>query len=415
MGDAAAAIAKKTGETLVLTHVCGVSFAGGGAVPESLRMAAGSRLREEAERLRQTGVTVEEQLLEGSAEEAILALCDRLPVRLIVVASQRKREVPARWFFGGLIEQLTGSAQVPTLVVRDAGMIENWLSGKEPLRIFVAISLGSLTEIPLFWVKGLAEIAPCEITVGYLHWISDEVLRLGLSEAPLFEESPQLGVMLEHELRERAAGILGDLPLKILVRSRWGRAGLPLIDMAEMAEADLFVVGTRLRSGFSRIFGESVSTEILRHAPMGVAVIPLLSTVVDVPLPVPHRILVPTDFSGAANVAIRYACAISPEGGTVHLVHVLHRFGGPAEEFLERLVSLIPPESAGRGVHFETVVWRDDLPAQGILTLAARFRSDVICIGTHGSSGLVAKLLGSTAQEVLANSTIPVFLTRQPC
>jgi nucleotide-binding universal stress UspA family protein len=414
MCDAAAAIAAKSNVTLVLVHACEAFFAVGETLSHSLHIAARDRLTAEAERLRQKGVTVEEQLLEGPANEAILELCERLPVSLVVMASQKKRELPARWFFGGKVEQVIRNSKVPTLIVRDPEVIENWLLGKKPLRVFVAVNLSSITEIPLLWVKQLAQISPCEITVAYLNWIPDEAIRLGLSHVPLFEESRELQAMIEHELRERCSEILCDLPVRIRVEPRWDRADLPLIDMAEIEKADLFVVGSRLRSGFSRIFGESVSVSILHNAPMGVVVVPLLETAVQTPLPVLDRVLVATDFTDAANLAIRYACTIVSPGGTIHLVHVRHRFGLSEEEATDQLRSLIPREAKERGIHFETAVWNDNVPANGITTLAARLRSDVICIGSKGCSGIVKNLLGSTAQAVLANSTIPVLLTRKP-
>jgi nucleotide-binding universal stress UspA family protein len=294
MSDAAAAIAAKLNVPLVLVHACEALFAAGETLSHSLHLAARDRLTAEAARLRRKGVTVEEQLLEGTAHEAILGLCDRLPVSLVVMASQKKRELPARWFFEGTVEQVIRNSRVPTLIVRDPEVIENWLLEKQPLRVFVAVNLSSITEIPLLWVRKLAQIAPCEITVAYLNWIPDEAFRLGLHHVSLFEESRELQAMLEHELRERCSEILCDLPVRIRVEPRRDRADLPLIEMAEIAKADLFVVGSRLRSGFSRIFGESVSVAILHDAPMGVAVVPLLETAVESPPPVVDRILVPT-------------------------------------------------------------------------------------------------------------------------
>lgn len=413
MCDAAAAIAAKLNVTLVLAHACETLFAAGESLAQSLHLAARDRLAAEAVRLRKQGVTVDEQLLEGSAHEAILGLCERMPVGMIVMGSQKKRSLPARWFFEGTVQQVIRNSRIPTLVVRDPEVIEAWVRGSEPLRVFVAVNLSSIADIPLLWVKELARISPCEITVAYLNWIPDEALRLGLHHLSLFEESRELQAMLEHELRERCAEVLGDLPVRVRVEPRRDRADLPLIEMAETARAGLFVVGTRLLGGFSRIFGESVSTAILHDAPMAVAVVPLVETAVRVPPPVLDRILVPTDFTDAANVAIRYACAIVATGGTIHLAHVRQRHGPPEKEVMGRLRALIPAVMDGRHMGFETWVWDDDIAADGIGHLAARLRADVICMGATGYSGIVGVLLGSTARAVLTNSTIPVLLARR--
>ncbi len=46
--------------------------------------------------------------------------------------------------------------------------------------------------------------------------------------------------------------------------------------------------------------------------------------------------------------------------------------------------------------------------------VAARLRSDVICIGTRSRSALAKSLLPSTTRELLEGSDIPVFLVRTP-
>lgn len=52
------------------------------------------------------------------------------------------------------------------------------------------------------------------------------------------------------------------------------------------------------------------------------------------------------------------------------------------------------------------VVWR------GILEAAASGGADLIVMGSHGRSGLEKMLLGSVAQRVVAQATIPVLVVR---
>lgn len=400
--DAAAAVAIKLGTTLRLVHVS----------EDAQVETAGEKLAAEAARLRKSGASVDEHLLAGAPHEAILEFSEKNPVRLIVMAARKNRERAVRWSFGGLVKRVITRSPVPTLVVRDPAVLEEWLEGSRALRVFVAVNLASFTDIPLLWVKEFAKIGPCEITVAYLNWIPDEVFRLGLPHISLFEGSRELQALLEKELTERCREILGDLPIATRVEPREGRVNLPLIEMARTEDADLFVVGTRLRNGFSRIFDEAVSVDILHQAPMGVAVVPLLESAVTPTTPVLDRVLVPVDFSDATSVAIRYASTIVVTGGTVHLLHVTHRHGMPEHAALDRLRSLVPEEATARGIHFETSVWSDPVPAHGIRQVAARLRSDVICIGTRGRSALAKSLLPSTAREILEKSDIPVLLVR---
>lgn len=412
--DAAAAIAEKTGDTLVLLHACEVSHAAGESLSSSLHLAAMHRLHAEANRLRLSGAEVEELLLDGSPSEAILTFLEKTQIRLMVVASQKKREAPARWFSGGLIERIVKQSSAPTLVIREAEALENWLSGERPLKILVATTLSPTAEIPLHWVKGLAAIGPCEITVAYLNWICDEVVRLGLPQSALFEGSRQLQVTLEKELKEKAAEILGDLPVAIRIEPRQGRADFPLIGIAELGKADLVVAGSRLRNGFARIFDESVSVDLLHNAPFNLAVIPLVETAVERPLPVIDCILVPTDFSDTANHAIPYACAIATPGATIHLLHVKDRFGVSLPEGTGQLRSLIPAEAVDKGLLFETIVEESDSPAECILQTAARRRADVICMGTGDRSAISRTLLGSAASAVATAASCPVLLVPKP-
>ncbi len=414
--NAAAALAARFGEPLVLAHV----FESPGAVEESLveplRTAARKRLGAEAERLRQRGATVEEELLEGSPYEAIAGLAEKAAARLVVMASHRKRSLPARWFFGGVAERIVKTATVPCLVLRDPGFVEEWLSGQRPLRLFVGADLSAFMDAPLLWVKELAAIGPCEITVAYLNWVPDEASRLGLADRPasLLESSHQVQSILENELRNKVTRLLGELPVTIRVEPRWGRADLPLIDMAELSKTDLFVVGTRTKGIFARLFDESVSIGVLHHAPMAVATIPSsLPTPETAPPPSFDRVLVATDFSDTANHAIAYACSLTAPGGTLCLGHVAEPLGLDEAEAQRQLTALIPPHAAERGIRCETAVWHGRSAAEDIVHLTEHFEADAICIGSNGRSGVARALLGSVAQAVLSNSKRPVLVVRK--
>jgi nucleotide-binding universal stress UspA family protein len=49
-------------------------------------------------------------------------------------------------------------------------------------------------------------------------------------------------------------------------------------------------------------------------------------------------------------------------------------------------------------------------PAHEIVRIANEWSADVIALGRHGHSGVIAILLGSVAQKVIATSPIPVLL-----
>lgn len=408
--DCAAALSVKTGDTLVLLHVSEPSRAAGESLTSSLHVAAKHRLHAEATRLRESGADVEELVLDGSPSQTLLAVLEDTPARLVIVASQEMRSAPARWFSGGLIERVVKNSRVPTLVLRDPSSLEGWLSGNRALKIFVGVGPNSIADIPLQWVKELAEIGPCEIVATYLHWVPDEAIRLGLHSHSFVENSYQLQKLLENELKQKTQEILENLPVTIHIEPRWGRADLSLIGLATQAEADLIVVGSRLRQGFSRLFDESVSVDLLHTSPLNLAVIPLLDSSAQRPLPIYDHILVPTDFSDAANQAILHACAIASPGATIHLLHVRNRFGVSLPEGTQQLQDLVPESARERGLKIETIIEDGDVPGEVILQVAARRMADVICMGSAGGNALSKVLLGSVASHVTATSPRPVLL-----
>lgn len=59
-----------------------------------------------------------------------------------------------------------------------------------------------------------------------------------------------------------------------------------------------------------------------------------------------------------------------------------------------------------------TTVLRDGAPAATILDTARRSECDLIVIGTHGRHGVARLFLGSCAETVVRESTIPVLIKR---
>nr|WP_053066827.1 universal stress protein [Archangium gephyra] len=76
------------------------------------------------------------------------------------------------------------------------------------------------------------------------------------------------------------------------------------------------------------------------------------------------------------------------------------------------LRGLIPPEAAVRGISTRVEVVHGRKVSEAINQAAERLSCDVICLATHGRSGLSKALVGSVAQEVLQASTRPVLLVR---
>jgi nucleotide-binding universal stress UspA family protein len=176
----------------------------------------------------------------------------------------------------------------------------------------------------------------------------------------------------------------------------------------------------------SRFWLGSVSRGILHHAATNVACVP--ASAVDEPtpgqIPIFKRVLVPTDFSKLGNQAIPFAYSTLYRGGVVSLVHVVEpkRIKSEADEaqrrrisqLEERLRALIPSEAAARWLVTKVEVVESHRPATAICQAAERFGADLICLGSHGRSGLSKAVLGSVAQDVIARSRRPVLVVRPP-
>src|SRR5690606_6523142 len=114
----------------------------------ALHLAAEERLRAEADRLRETGAEVAEVVLDGSPSSALLDYLEESPGRLLVVASGEKRTFSARWFSGGLIERLARNSKIPTLVLRDPVVLEEWLGQDRPLRVTIEVGSHASSDVP---------------------------------------------------------------------------------------------------------------------------------------------------------------------------------------------------------------------------------------------------------------------------
>ena len=137
-------------------------------------------------------------------------------------------------------------------------------------------------------------------------------------------------------------------------------------------------------------------------------------------------ILVPTDFSECANNALRFAAFTAQKtGATINLLHVLEvpmvgsqgSIDGTIDDVpymmdllkatrakMKKLLSL-PYMKKVRVVHkIET-----GNITNSILKAAKKDHADLILMGTHGAKGIQEIFVGSNAEKIAQNSSIPVI------
>jgi nucleotide-binding universal stress UspA family protein len=146
-------------------------------------------------------------------------------------------------------------------------------------------------------------------------------------------------------------------------------------------------------------------------------------------MPIRH-ILVATDFSDRANVALRYAIDLARVvGAEVDLLHVvtpprraalvidahlgrpMPQVDGEVVEHAERSLRDLIASTPHQGVTLRRLVEPGD-PAATTVRMATELPSDLIVIGTHGRIGVSELVLGSVAHRVVTCAPCPVVTLR---
>ncbi len=140
-----------------------------------------------------------------------------------------------------------------------------------------------------------------------------------------------------------------------------------------------------------------------------------------------RRILVPTDFSEAADHALTYAVGLAEQfGAEILLMHTVEipvyaYPGAPYIPVVDITADLEKAAVAGleatrarmkSPVHARVALRRGS-PWREILDAAKEERADLVVMGTHGRRGVARALLGSVAEKVVRAAEVPVLTVRQ--
>jgi nucleotide-binding universal stress UspA family protein len=77
-----------------------------------------------------------------------------------------------------------------------------------------------------------------------------------------------------------------------------------------------------------------------------------------------------------------------------------------------RILKAVEDQARSLAVPCDTVHVKDQFPAEGIIETATLHNCDLIVMASHGRRGLMRLLLGSQANKVLTQSTVPVLICR---
>ncbi len=355
-----------------------------------------------------TEIKVKTEVLIGPADESLMAFADAESADLVIVTSKGQTNSRQR-HLGVIPEKLAVRASRPLLVVRDAAPLIAWAAGERPLRILVGIDDSAACEGAIQFAKQLRGFGPVDIVVGHVYFPDEAASRYGMRHVSMVDPSPELERLLTRDLTRRLGAVPGEGQVVISPRLGLGRIGDHMLEIADAHQVDLVVVGTRRKAGLKRL--SSVSAVILHDARQSVLCVPLSPDTALDDVPVIKVAVVATDRSAFGNRAIPYGYSLVGDRGEVHIIHVVDDENDVEDaSVVSELLELAPPSRMGCTTRAH-VIHGDD-PARTIAEAAERLGADVVCIASHGRSGLTRALVGSVADKLMRACHRPVLVLR---
>lgn len=305
---------------------------------------------------------------------------------------------------------------------------QRW-SATMPQSILVPLDGSSLSEQALGVAISVAERKQTPIELVHVY---DSLPPYLTQNAPVID--PALDIDRRHERAEYLRSVVhrlgGTTSVPITATLLDGPVARTLAGYIASRGVDLVVMTTHGRSGLGRALLGSVAAEVVRHSPAPVLLVKPDATSERAAAMQPfQRVLIPLDGSAFAEGAIDAAIATAGREGVSYtlLQAVPPPSRGPhlpesaserdqenrderaaAERYLDALVDGL----RARGVHADAWALVDEHVVRAILDYAARIQADLIALATHGRGGVRRVLLGSVAERVVNESTIPVLVYR---
>lgn len=293
-------------------------------------------------------------------------------------------------------------------------------------RVLVARDFSSVSNRALR--HGLALAARTHATLHILHADVLHEVEKQTDDHP----SPAEGLdALRQELKAEGAVSNAELDSVSVVEAvrRDVAPGPAILNYAEEEDIDMIALGTHGRRGASRIVLGSVAEEVVRHAPQ--PVLTVRGTSADAGLPPPRpidQILVPVDFSDNAREALMYAREWARlYDADIEVLHVVEEDLHPAfyvggvssiydvepelEEKVKATLNDFVTDTIGSTDGVNTHM-RTGSASSTIVEFAGEQDVDLVCLSTHGRTGLERFLLGSVAEKVVRYVDCPVLTVK---
>jgi nucleotide-binding universal stress UspA family protein len=240
------------------------------------------------------------------------------------------------------------------------------------------------------------------------------------------EDAPRAGTRADEELREQEGTYLAGLRSRVAgfgasttaVVLGGGEAVSSMVDLARSRGVDLVVGATRGRGAVARLLlgGTALRLAHQLRCPM-LLLKPLRPGSRELPAAGPRRIVIPLDGSAQAETAIEAALALSAGADTSCLLvraiglppHARTAAGArlAAERDLARVATRL---ESGGGLRVGWQVTASNNPAEAILAAATQWDADILALTTRERPEGRRALLGSVADYLVRQGTIPVLI-----
>jgi nucleotide-binding universal stress UspA family protein len=350
------------------------------------------------------GPAIRTEVVVGPADDTLTHLADTEGSDLIVIAASSKPGSILR--IGSTAEAVIVKTRVPVLVLRDPKPWLDFARGERKLRVLLGIDDSVSCELCIQWTLALRAHGTVDVVLGAIYYPDEAAEYYGMHARNMVDADPDVERYLARDLVRRFGGPKDDAIAR--PRHGVGRIGDHLVELAREEEVDAVVVGTSQKTGLGRL--GSVSTVIVHDAPQSVICVPPNAAIPTLRTPQVQSALVATDLSAFANRAVPYAFGLTPEGGEVHLLHIVKGDDEYNESELAKALFALAPVGMNRVAHAHVI--RGDDAAVAIAQTAARLGVDVICVASHGRSGISRALVGSVADKLLRATRKPVLVLR---
>ncbi len=226
--------------------------------------------------------------------------------------------------------------------------------------------------------------------------------------------------LAKQSIASQLAGIPDAVGAQITQRVVVGLGYEDIIRRSKTINADLIVLGIH-RHKTKELFRGTTAERVIRYGARPVLV-------VRDPVAGPYRrVVVPTDLSSHAEAATRTAARLAQQG-EITLVHAVHRpfvafLGRDDQETmmkdhrkhatagLHQMINRLTTDLGDRAPKFHLNLPEGDVPG-ALYEEIASLKPDLVAVGTHGRSGIAHAVIGSVAEQLLAECPVDVLAAK---